>query len=297
VRSLRASLEQLDVSSDMLDLQALSQNLDRMASCVAGGLGVASVDPIRAGGQAAAAAVNCANSFVQIRLTTELRNLQGDVIDAQRREVIANFNLSVIDYTAAMQAESVRASQALERIQMQLEIIESLRAQAQRSMDKALWYMSFQAENEVEISSVLSNISQGLKHRYDEALQNAKHMSFLAKRAIEQRLGMRLADMTDNLPLVEAPATWESTNCTMTGINYDDLTEEGNALNFADGFIGTYVNRLEEVVESYRLEHNFHEGQDIAVISLRDDIANTRVDCDVESRNLLYWRRRRPPGR
>jgi hypothetical protein len=56
---------------------------------------------------------------------------------------------------------------------------------------------------------------------------------------------------------------------------------------YGQGFVGDYVNNLENLVESYRLVNNFHEGKDVAVISLRDDVANVRVDCRSASKNLL----------
>src|SRR6185436_8741887 len=42
------------------------------------------------------------------------------------------------------------------------------------------------------------------------------------------------------------------------------------------------------VVESYRLVNNFHEGTDTVVISLRDDVDNVRTECATPVDNLLY---------
>jgi hypothetical protein len=64
--------------------------------------------------------------------------------------------------------------------------------------------------------------------------------------------------------------------------NYPDAPKD-----YADSFIGDYVTQLENLIESYRLEYGFHEGQDVAVVSLRDDVMNVRVPCEIESENLL----------
>jgi hypothetical protein len=57
---------------------------------------------------------------------------------------------------------------------------------------------------------------------------------------------------------------------------------------YADSFVGEYVSKLEKVVESYRLEHSFGEGEDTVVVSLRDDIAHSKADCLVEGENQLF---------
>src|SRR5262249_44890927 len=138
--------------------------------------------------------------------------------------------------------------------------------------------------------------------RYRDALRTAQKMAFLAKRAIEMRLGVKLSEMTDDLPLVPAPHQWEGDACTTVGIDIEKITSEsgsvpgsptlGSHINpdmfqFEDPFIGDYVRKLGLVVESYRLQNAFHEGSDTAVISLRDDIKNVRAKCDVPVNNLV----------
>ena len=66
--------------------------------------------------------------------------------------------------------------------------------------------------------------------------------------------------------------------------NIDQLGE-----NFADAYIGDCVSKLENVVESYRIVNNFHEGNNTAVISLRDDVQNVREACMVPVDNLLQY--------
>ena len=174
----------------------------------------------------------------------------------------------------------------METVNRQLGAIGDLRQRAQRVVDQALWHLSAQAKNQGEITNVLGARSATAQYRYKRAHDNAKRMAFLAKRAIEQRLGIALEDMTEELPLVDTPSSWASSICTTTGIDYGKL-RSGSMKRFADAYIGDYVTKLENVVESYRLTQNFHEGSDTAVVSLRDDLFNVRAECDIESPNIL----------
>jgi hypothetical protein len=133
--------------------------------------------------------------------------------------------------------------------------IDTLRAEAFNLVSQAMSIASFEAQTTRNIDSALLSRFSTNKARYAETLKNAKKYSYLAKRAIEMRLGVSLADMHDDLPLVEAPATWESTVCEMTGIDFSKIRNpdlagdgglgvNGQGFNFSDEFIGTYVTRL-----------------------------------------------------
>src|SRR5690606_16379055 len=117
------------------------------------------------------------------------------------------------------------------------------------------------------------------QERYESAHENAKRWAFLARRAIEQRLGVSLDSMFDELPLVEAPALWVNSACASSPVKYEDISAGGGS--FADAFIGDYVRKLENVVESYRLLFGFSNGADTDVVSMRDDILNVRANCEM----------------
>jgi hypothetical protein len=282
LRSLKIQLQIFDVQQEIEGLQ-LDAQIAQQATSALGGLFDVFNDPRKL----ASAITSAANSIAQIGFAIKITNLKQDVLKLEGQKAIADFSARAIEYTTTLEAQSLRLSQALEGIQRQLEHIESLQIETSRRVDTALWYLSAQAGNEGQISNVLRNLKEGKRIRYQTAFSAAQRMADLAKRAIEQRLGMKLADISEDLPLVPAPATWESSVCSTTGIDYQALRESGRGENFADGFIGDYVTKLEQVVESYRLQHNFHEGSDTAVVSLRDDVHNVRAECEVESRNQL----------
>jgi hypothetical protein len=77
----------------------------------------------------------------------------------------------------------------------------------------------------------------------------------------------------------------------MTGVNYADLAmkpEEGGPQSFSEGFIGDYVRKLENFVEAYTLDNNFHEGTDTAVLSLKNDLMNVKKACSTSTPNILF---------
>ena len=65
----------------------------------------------------------------------------------------------------------------------------------------------------------------------------------------------------------------------------------------SDPFIGEYVAKLKDVVESYQLKFGFKDATDEAVISVRDDIQNIRQVCAIDSANLLYNSAKLEPGK
>jgi hypothetical protein len=295
LRALRAQLERAQASKAINGLILKSTIADQITSCISASSSIFTLDvPAIAGGIVAGAAT-CANSIAQIGFATQIAELQDQVLKLESDQAIAEFSGRVSDYVTTLETQSLRLSQALEGIQRNLELMESQQQEARRAMQSAIWQLTHQAAKQRQISRVLDNLQIGKYVRYRRAFENAQKMAFFAKRAIEMRLGMPLSDMVYDLPLVTAPAGWEATVCQSTGIDYAAL-RDGTGVGsssvgrtFADAFLGDYVTKLEQVVESYRLVNNFHEGEDRVVASLRDDIHNTRASCDAESPNLLYW--------
>jgi hypothetical protein len=287
--ALHARLAQTDIAEEIAKVQLYANIAQQTTNCLTSVTDTVGMDPLRAAGQAAGAVVTCVNSLAQIAFSSEITRLTQASQQHESREALAEFSGRTSDYVTTLSAESVRLSQALEGIQRNLEVIEGLQSEGLRAIQAAAWHLSTQSFNQGAITRTISNLKVGKGIRYQRAFDNAKKMAFLAKRSIEMRLGMSLADMVQDLPLVAAPATWEGTVCQATGINYASLGQAGGGETFADAFLGDYVTKLEQVIESYRLVNNFHEGRDTVVVSLRDDIHNTRARCATESRNLLYW--------
>jgi hypothetical protein len=105
-----------------------------------------------------------------------------------------------------------------------------------------------------------------------------------------------------NVGALQPPAQWAEDYCKVQGVDYDKLrqfldggkppteSEEDKAVaEFADQFIGDYVDKLEQFVEYYNMQYPSHEGDDTVVLSLRDDLLTAERACVRTSPNLLYY--------
>jgi hypothetical protein len=285
IRSLKNLLRQANVDADIRELELSSQIANQLTACANGVSGAISTLGLGALG----AAATCANSIAQIGFAQGISQLAGEKAELQGQLQVGEFGSTFSAHSTAMQTLTTQALQGAERFDQALSSIESAANAARSTLISAMQQGSFQAQHSAAATNVFANLSTAQQVRYQQALEGAKRLAFVAKRAIEQRLGVRLADQKTSYPLVEAPALWEGKLCSMSGINYADLTrsDEDSVTSYAEGFIGDYVRNLEKFVESYTLENNFHEGTDTAVVSLRDDIMNTRAFCPVPSSNLL----------
>ena len=139
-----------------------------------------------------------------------------------------------------------------------------------------------------------------LRMRYDDAARRARKLAFIARRAIELRLGVDMTMMNDEMTLVPPPASWADRICEMQGFSYDRLRdaypedplldpELQESDSYAHWYIGDYVTLLGDFVTSYNLDHPMTDERDIAVISVRDDLIQARRKCEVPSRNKLVF--------
>ncbi|HMR73851.1 MAG TPA: hypothetical protein PKD61_02025, partial [Polyangiaceae bacterium] len=162
---------------------------------------------------------------------------------------------------------------------------------------------------ELPVNIVLNRQYDITKRRYETALKEARYLSYIARIAIEQRLGVRLSEFTESIGPLDAPASWAEDICVATGvdygINYENLrdievpdggfensdggTSNDAAKEFANMFIGDYVDKLEKFVEFYNMEYPAHDGDDTAVLSLRDDLLGPGGTCLANSSNLLLY--------
>jgi hypothetical protein len=285
VDQARIATSQVDLTEQLQELQFASTMANNAASCAGAMTDTASM-ALSFGGSAAVA---CANAIVQSIIAAKQLNVQKQQDDLQKQAALASFQEQLNTHAQALQSYADRISKALEGIDGMIAELERQRLDAKRALAEAIRVAGFIPANTENIGATLAHQRETARLRYERAFQNAKLMADLAKRAIEQRLGIQLSQMTYDLPLVEAPQSWEGTVCDRSGIDWDKVRSNNPKVpdNFADAYIGDYVSKLERVVESYRLDHGFHEGSDTAVISMRDDVLNVRAPCGVKSKNLL----------
>jgi len=264
------------------------------------------------GGSAAAAAADCAASMVDASLDAQtlgyekqIAQIETEIADVHSQQAVeqGEYDLlekgrDIVKARATIRSLSGRMAQisddtraSFEDIRGALAGLEGLRLKALRALGRAMQYQSTTAAITANIDSALNAKLDTSKMRYQQAHKNAINLTFLAKRAIEQRLGVHLSDLRADLPLVDAPATWESLICTSEGVDYSAIS--GNISNVPKNFAGTYigdlVGKLKNTVESYRLQYDFHEGIDEAIVSVRDDVFGTRQSCAQSLGNLLTY--------
>jgi hypothetical protein len=152
------------------------------------------------------------------------------------------------------------------------------------------------------VNTVLNRRYAGQLIRYQSALREAKALGYIARRAIEQRIGIRLSDITTPIGPLDPPSTWADDVCHLTGIDYKNLRSElsldaGQAAisavdtkiagAFADAFIGDYMQKLTDFVQYYNIAYPQTDGNDQAVLSLRESLLGGAPSCLAPSVNLL----------
>jgi hypothetical protein len=149
------------------------------------------------------------------------------------------------------------------------------------------------------VNAVLRRQYDLTKRRYEASLRDAKYLSYMARLAIEQRIGKRLDEIDDAVGPMEAPSTWADDICSFQGIDYKKLSEvkvpepggktsKRDYSQYADPYIGDYVQKLKHFVEFYNIQYPSHEGDDAVVLSVRDDLVGPQGTCYRPSKNLLF---------
>lgn len=205
-------------------------------------------------------------------------------------------------------------AQSLRDIQSGLGELRALRSEARLAADRASFELSNSAEVTYRVNEAMRNWLATDRARYRTLLDQTKRMAFIARRAIEFRLGLDMREMHDSMPFVPPPSEWVDQICRMRGIDYDHLSgrdrirSPGVELDagapdtvgtsrwddwngrFVGGYVGDYVRMLDLFVESYPVKFPFADGSDTVVLSLKDDLMPGVFGlCDRESYNLLLY--------
>jgi hypothetical protein len=282
MKSYRTQLEITDLNKDIVNLNTMSTTLNEVTSCATTALSAENLASFGAAG-----AASCLNAMAQIGIALQKGAIEKEIADKQLSLIRDQFSERMSALAHTLQETALGLEETQELINGNLATIDGLRKKARVSLGKAAYLASYQSQTQGYYDRAMGSLANIAQTRYLRALKNAKLMGFFAKRAIEQRLGVRLNEMLDPLPLVDAPATWEAKFCETGGTAPEPGANDTFVAVYGEGFIGDYVTNLENLVESYRLTQNFHEGTDLAVVSLRDDVANVRAGCAMPGRNLL----------
>ena len=289
VETLENELERQGIQRSQMRINLAREVSNQMTQCVAASS--PTVSSTGASFNVGAAIATCTNTRVQIGLAVKQLQNNLDLVDLDESDAFVRFNNAFSSGGETLGQIEVELVAAGHRLQAGFTRLENMREEARRALNQAMMFSSDAAGRQLRVNTLLRRRFTTAQDRYERARDHAVRMSFLAKLALEQRLGVRLRDLTGDMTLVEAPARWESRLCEMTGIDFERVRDGNDAEleSYADQYIGDFVTRLEQVAESYRLDFPFHEGTDTAVVSMRDALLGVRASCPggVESPNLV----------
>lgn len=306
MESVKIAITQANLAKDLASVNAkmtmINQQLAETQSiigaiggAVGGGASGASAGPWGAiAGAVVGAGVGIANTLAISDANAQMADsldqavaLQGAIADTQVSQALNSLNAATNSRVRDMHDLSRELREAAGSLSTAITGIESERERAKRALYRGMLMDTDVMAAQFAATQFMRTRLSTARERYLDAHRNARRMAFFARRAIEQRLGEDLSVMDKDLKLVDAPSKWVDSICATSGVNLADDTEKLGE-NFADAYIGDYVTRLENVVESYRITNNFHEGDDTAIVSLRDDVMNVREECLAPVDNLLY---------
>ena len=279
--TLRTDLDRAGIQADRLRI-GLSRDIhNQITNCIVAsspsistGTGGASYNP-------GAAIATCTNTVAQIALAVQDTQDALDLNDLDIKTAYDRFNLAYQGLGRTLGEIEVALAAAGQRLQSRSAELATGRNTAKLALGQAMLFSSDGAGRHLRVNTLLRRRFTTSQERYERARIHAMQMAYLAKLAVEQRLGVRLADLRNDMTLVSAPASWESSLCTMTGMDFAQIRDGDNSQfeSYANQFIGDYVDRLNRTVESYRLDFPFHEGSDTAVMSMRDVLLDVRDEC------------------
>ncbi|MEQ9076711.1 MAG: hypothetical protein RLP09_22830 [Sandaracinaceae bacterium] len=178
---------------------------------------------------------------------------------------------------------------AIDRVQTLSGQLRDQRTGGRAALAEALFLSSDAAGRQYRTNTVMRRMYDINLQRYQSALTAARRSGAIARYAIEQRFGVDL-EQQQCAQAVDAPSTWAADICTATGIDYRELRDPDVDLDetaIRQMYIGDYVRRLEQYVESYRFDFPYQDGDDLMVMSLRDDVVRATSTCVAPVSNWL----------
>ena len=259
------------------------------------------------------------NVYKRMGVYGDIQNLlEGDSNDAAKeaittvQQAIAQYAINSADVHQGLSAAVSRISVAGNRVRSLLLGLDLSRNNARYDAAVAAGDDFFETDDGTRVAIPVNTVQRRLyditKLRYDSALKDAKRLGYMARLSIEQRIGVRLDEISQEIGSLSPPELWADAICTATGVDYDalstaDLTDDrpsserwadeqadyAEVVQSGSMFVGDYVDRLQKFVEFYNVAYPFKEGDDVALVSLRDDLLPERGLCVAESPNMLRF--------
>jgi len=307
VEGFRGQVKEIGLNAEIAQLQSIQSMIVLAAQAINSLSNANNLSKITGG---MAAGLYAAAAGIEGMIMGKQEQLYGTRVDNE-------FNLlqtNMIIHLRNLKDYYIHMADTLRDIENNLEIYNALLRDAERQVAIATFADSDPAGRVYNVNTVMRRHHNTMLKRYEKRLDFAKKAALRARKAIEFRTGIDISTETLEMDLVPAPSTWIDNLDKLQGIDYrsircvptvaaaegglggDGESDSGTADtgcmavdDYAEQFIGDWVALLEGYMESYSAAHPFSDGEDYAVVSLRDDILSVREFCQMETENLLYY--------
>ncbi len=304
VRALKSLDLQSEAHNNASTATQWAQSLQGLASAASALSEIGGTTILAGGAKVAAAAFHVAASIASVAATKYQNDAAQAGIEGQRLGIYGNM-VTQLRHAESASSELVLALNSLTTASANLALVFNQAAKASAMMTFSD-YAGGDKQDPQYVNVVMRRAYNTKLVRYENALARAKKLGFIARRAVELRYGVDLQRMSAAMTLVEAPSTWANEVCELQGIDYAKIRQpnpdsSGNGSggdvfgsptpgdDFANAFIGDYVRKLEDFVNSYPIDFPLKDGDDTAVLSMADDLFNVTATCATPGPNLLYW--------
>lgn len=228
----KLQLKEKEVNLVIQKLGIVKDIVDRAEKGISAWFGALS-SPVKAATALSQSLASTVNIGADYLILENLEELKGIAEEQQQQQV----NSSMLKLSLSVSDQSTSLDQLFREIQNQTRDIISLTGQLKENQQKAKYELakatgaSYVLDEDGKpiatfpVNQVLNRQYDLTKKRYENALKHAKYIAFMARLAVEQRLGKRLGSFTQNVGPLEAPATWADDICSFQGIDYQKLRE------------------------------------------------------------------------
>ncbi len=303
LRLAETQIEQLNIELELLELQGNALNaepsfLERLGEVAKCGKAVfdaaSSFQSFGVGsvGKVVNAAQTCGSLAQDVSNAAALQQiaLQEEALGLQQTETLIQITLNLGQRIDALATSASELAATYSHINGILAQLDQQRNAAGRAAAKVLLLDVDEVGREYNVNTVMRRRHNTARVRYEEARESAIRLAYLARRATEQRFAVDLSTLdTEIYGTGEAPSAWADELCTAQGIDYDRIRDFEDDDDYAEAFLGDWLEKLETFADTYQVNFPLQNDNDTTVISLRDDIFRQRVDCDLEGWNQLLW--------
>jgi hypothetical protein len=302
LETVRNAIRAHRIGSEIEELELQATVANQVTNCVVAASSIAEatgVDSVTSGALGAAmmrTTATCSNGIFQSAIATRVADLRVEAGGIEIETALLGADTQFVQTSQAIRDHAVSIRAAFARIDAAVTQLRSLQGQGRTALARALFLDDTPTGTHLAVDTVMHRRFNRTRVRYQEAQQRAVRTAYIARRALEQRLGMDLSTIDTDLVTVDAPSGWVDELCTLPALDYERLRDSGDPElaspeNYIGYSIGDYVRRLEQVFESYSFAYPFQDGTDRVVLSLRDDIHRVTNECRGPVPNLLLQTR------